>query len=62
MGVNFYSRLNKLMSMFQINCVYLHNVHWSGEGMNFRSGDEKNIQCECNHLSSFTMVVLSAEV
>jgi chemotaxis receptor (MCP) glutamine deamidase CheD len=40
----------------------LDGVEWNNKGMNARSIGDKNIECITDHLSSFTMVVLNAEV
>ncbi|CAB4006432.1 Hypothetical predicted protein, partial [Paramuricea clavata] len=45
----------------QVNCLHLQGVQWNNKGMQVgRIGG--NIECLTNHLSSFTMVVLDAEV
>ena len=47
--------------MLQVNCLHLQGVQWNHKGMQVgRIGG--NIECLTNHLSSFTMVVLNAEV
>jgi hypothetical protein len=45
-------------SMFQVNCLFLDGVTWSGEGMKIGSFGGKNIECLTYHLSSFTVVVV----
>ena len=52
-----------LISMFQVNCAYLHGVKWDKTGMGVGRIDRGNIECLTDHLSSFTMViVLDAKV
>ena len=45
-------------SMFQVNCLFLDGVTWSGERMKIGSFGGENIECLTDHLSSFTMVVV----
>jgi hypothetical protein len=54
-------RIIFVLSMLQVNCLHLQGVQWNHKGMQVgRIGG--NIECLTNHLSSFTMVVLDAEV
>ncbi|XP_028391995.1 uncharacterized protein LOC114516661 [Dendronephthya gigantea] len=45
-----------------VECAYLDKVQWSKKGMKLHSVDENNVHCQADHLSSFTMIVLGAEV
>jgi hypothetical protein len=42
--------------------MFLDGIEWSNEGMKLGSTDQESVECVTNHLSSFAMVVLDAEV
>ncbi|CAB4020038.1 adhesion G- coupled receptor D1-like, partial [Paramuricea clavata] len=60
-SLNFSKKL-KSITKNQVNCLFLDGDKWNTTGMTVGSIDGENIECFTNHLSSFTMVVLDAEV
>ncbi|XP_028391828.1 adhesion G-protein coupled receptor D1-like [Dendronephthya gigantea] len=58
-SLSFSNKLRKNVLKEQVKCLFLDVDEWSDENMSVGSVNKDNITCLTNHLTSFTMVILS---
>ena len=50
-------------SIFQVRCLFMESDgYWNESGMSVGEVNDEYIECLSDHLSSFTVVILDAEV
>ncbi|XP_028391826.1 adhesion G protein-coupled receptor E2-like isoform X2 [Dendronephthya gigantea] len=58
-SLSFPNKLKKNVARKQVKCMFLDGEKWKDENMSVGSVNEDNITCLTDHLTSFTMVILS---